>query len=64
VRDVTFSEDASQIRNGAAPQVMAALRTTAFGLLRLARTDNLAAALRTLGWTPGAALYLLGLSTR
>jgi predicted transposase YbfD/YdcC len=62
VRDETFGEDASQIRSGAAPQVMAALRNTVIGLLRLARADNLAAALRTLGWTPGAALYLLGIS--
>lgn len=61
VRDETFGEDASQIRSGAAPQVMAALRNTVIGLLRLARADNLAAALRTLAWTPGAALYLLGI---
>lgn len=61
VRDQTVGEDASQIRSGAAPQVMAALRNTVIGLLRLARADNLAAALRQLGWMPGAALYLLGI---
>jgi predicted transposase YbfD/YdcC len=61
VRDQTFGEDASQIRSGAAPQVMAALRNTVIGILRLARADNVAAALRTLGWTPGAALWLLGI---
>lgn len=61
VRDATFGEDASRIRSGAAPQVMAALRNTVIGVLRLARADNLAAALRLLGWTPGAALFLLGI---
>src|SRR5262249_57485245 len=61
VRDETFGEDASQIRSGAAPQVLAALRNTVIGVLRLARADQLAAAIRTLGWTPGAALYLLAI---
>jgi predicted transposase YbfD/YdcC len=61
VRDATFGEDASRIRSGAAPQIMAALRNTVIGVLRLARADNIAAALRTLGWTPAAALYLLGI---
>lgn len=36
VRDVTFAEDRSQVRSGRLPQVMAALRNTAIGLLRLA----------------------------
>ena len=35
VRDVTFGEDASQVRNGNLPQVMAALRNSVIGLLRL-----------------------------
>lgn len=61
MRDVTFGEDASRIRSGAAPQVLAALRNTVIGVLRLARADNLAATLRLLGWTPGAALSLLGI---
>ena len=34
VRDVTLGEDASQVRTGAAPQVMAALRNVVLGLLR------------------------------
>jgi predicted transposase YbfD/YdcC len=46
VRDVTFAEDRSQIRTGAAPQVMATLRNTAISLLRLAGHTNIAAALR------------------
>ncbi len=61
VRDVTFGEDASRVRSGAAPQVMAALRNAVLGLLRRWRTTNVAAALRTLAWTPGAALKLLGI---
>ena len=36
VRDVTFDEDRSQVRCGNIPQVLAALRNTAIGLLRWA----------------------------
>jgi predicted transposase YbfD/YdcC len=36
VRDVTYDEDRSQVRSGSIPQVMAALRNTAIGLLRSA----------------------------
>lgn len=46
VRDVTFDEDRSQVRTGAGPHVMASLRNTAIGLLRLAGWNNIAAALR------------------
>jgi predicted transposase YbfD/YdcC len=46
VRDVTFGEDASQVRTGHAPQVMAALRNLAIGALRLAGATNIAAATR------------------
>lgn len=46
VRDVTYSEDHSQIRTSAGPQVMATLRNTVIGLLRLTGHDNIAAALR------------------
>lgn len=62
VRDVTFGEDASQVRAGAAPQVMAALRNVTIALLRNARATNMAASLRATGWQPGAALRLLGLT--
>jgi hypothetical protein len=61
VRDVTFGEDASQIRSGAAPEVMAALRNVSIALLRGAGYRNLAAGLRAVGWQPGAALALLGI---
>jgi predicted transposase YbfD/YdcC len=46
VRDVTFDEDRSQIRAGAAPQVMATLRNLAISLLRLHGRTNIAHALR------------------
>ena len=47
VRDVTFDEDRSQVRSGAAPQVMAACRNLALALLRRAGLTNIAAATRT-----------------
>lgn len=46
VRDVVFDEDRSQVRTGAAPQVMATLRNLAISLLRLAGWTNIAHALR------------------
>lgn len=46
VRDVDYDEDRSQIRTGSGPQVMATLRNTAIGLLRLTGHTNIAAALR------------------
>ena len=47
VRDVTFDEDRSQVRSGAAPQVMAAPRNLVIGLLRYRGATPIAAALRT-----------------
>jgi predicted transposase YbfD/YdcC len=61
VRDVTLGEDASQVRSGAAPEALAALRNAVLGLLRQHGQDNIAAALRHFAWSPGAALRLLGL---
>lgn len=46
VRDVTFGEDASRVRTGDAPQVMAALRNTIISLLNRVGWGNKAAALR------------------
>jgi len=42
-RDVTLQEDASQVRRGHAPQVLAALNNLVCGLCSCARIDNLAA---------------------
>ena len=41
-----YAEDHSQIRTGGGPQVMATLRNTVIGLLRLVGHTNIAAALR------------------
>jgi hypothetical protein len=61
VRDVTVGEDASQVRSGNIPQLMAALRNTVIGLLRQTRAANLAAARRYYAANPAAALALLGI---
>jgi len=62
VRDVTFDEDRCQVRTGAGPQVLAALRNTVIGTLRRAGHANIAAALRSYAARPYAALALLGLT--
>lgn len=59
VRDVTFDEDRSQIRTGAGPHVMATLRNTAIGLLRLAGWTNIAYALRHHAHRPERVIELL-----
>jgi predicted transposase YbfD/YdcC len=61
VRDVTFDEDRSQVRCGNIPQVMAALRNTAIGLMRKAGYTNIAAACRRFAARPALALELIGL---
>jgi predicted transposase YbfD/YdcC len=61
VRAVTFDEDRSQVRCGNIPQVMAALRNTAIGLLRYAGYANMAAAGRRLAAQPLQALALIGI---
>lgn len=61
VRDVTFDEDRSQIRTGAAPQVMAALRNLVISLLRMAGKTNIAAALRRNAAHREEALALVGI---
>jgi predicted transposase YbfD/YdcC len=62
VRDVTFDEDRSQVRCGAIPQVMAALRNTTIGLLRRAGYSNIAAACRRFAAQPDLALTLIGIA--
>jgi predicted transposase YbfD/YdcC len=65
LRDVTFAEDASQVRTDGGPHVMATLRNLVIGVLCRAGPVNVAAALRrhardphrplaTLGITPGS----------
>ncbi|HXQ55474.1 MAG TPA: ISAs1 family transposase, partial [Actinomycetes bacterium] len=61
VRDVTFAEDASQVRTGAGPHVMACLRNLAIGALSRAGPVNLAAALRQHARDPTRPLATLGI---
>jgi predicted transposase YbfD/YdcC len=61
VRDVTYREDKSQVRAGKIPQVMAALRNAAIGLIRVSGATNVAAACRRYAAQPGLALAALGL---
>lgn len=59
VRDVTFDEDRCQVRTGAAPQVLAALRNLVISLVRRAGHPNVAAALRRHAAHPVEALALV-----
>jgi hypothetical protein len=59
VRDVTFDEDRSQVRSGAAPQVCAGLRNLGIALLRRIGTPNIAARLRTYSARPREAVALV-----
>ncbi len=59
VRDVTFGEDACQLRSGAAPQVRAACLNLVSALLRRAGLTNLAAGLRTCAGRPAFAVQLV-----
>jgi predicted transposase YbfD/YdcC len=62
IRDTTFAEDASQLRTGAGPHVMAALRNLVIGVLSRAGPVNLAAALRRHPRDPHRPLATLGIS--
>jgi predicted transposase YbfD/YdcC len=62
VRDVTFAEDASQLRTGTGPQVMACLRNLVIGVLGRAGPVNLAAALRHHARDPRRPLATLGIT--
>lgn len=61
VRDVTLGEDQSRVRNGAAPQVLAAVRNAVIHLLSGVAADSRAAAIRRLNHHPEEALELLGI---
>lgn len=62
IRDTTYAEDASRIRTGNGPRVMATLRNTAISLLRLTGTTAIAAALRRNSRNPYRPLQLLGIA--
>ena len=61
---VTFGEDRSTVRAGVGPQVLAALRNLAIGLLRLTGETNIAAACRRYAAQPAVALTAVGLAWR
>ena len=63
LRDVTFAEDASQVRTGTAPRAMASLRNLAIGILRAHGHRNIAAALRRNGRDATRVLPLLGITS-
>jgi hypothetical protein len=54
-REVTCDADRSQVRSGSLPQVMAAFRNTALGLIRQAGETTIAAACRRVAAQPWSA---------
>ena len=60
IRDTAFAEDRSPVRAGHAPQVMAAFRNAAIGLIRTLGTTKIAATTRLFRAQPLAALRALG----
>ena len=61
VRDVTFREDASQIKTAARPRLMATLRNLAIGLIRQAGHTKIAATLRKIRNNPHLIFTILDL---
>ena len=62
MRDVTFAEDASRIRTGSGPRIMASLRNLAIAVLRRAGYTNIAEGLRWASYSFNHPLTLLGLT--
>jgi predicted transposase YbfD/YdcC len=62
IRDVSYGEDASQIRTGSGPQVMASLRNLGIGILKMAGHTSIAAACRHHARDPTRTLATLGIS--
>jgi predicted transposase YbfD/YdcC len=63
VRDVTFGEDASRVRTGSRPRVMATLRNLAIGLIRQAGYTKIAATIRKIKYDTSLLIAVLGLRT-
>jgi predicted transposase YbfD/YdcC len=63
IRDNTFAEDASKVRTGTAPRVMASLRNLAIGILHAQGDRNIAAALRRNARDATRVLPLLGITS-
>ncbi len=62
VRDMTFDEDRCRARKGAGAHVLASLRNLVISVLRLARAENIAEALRDCTWNSAQAFRLIGLA--
>jgi predicted transposase YbfD/YdcC len=62
IRDVSYAEDASQVRTGNAPRAMASLRNLAIGILRRVGQTNIAKALRHNARDATRPLALLGIT--
>ena len=61
MRDVTLGEDASQVRTGSRPRVMATIRNLVIGLIRQAGYTKIAATIRRIKNDPRLLFRLLGL---
>jgi predicted transposase YbfD/YdcC len=61
VRDVTYREDASRVRTGSRPRIMATLRNLAIGLIRQAGYTKIAATIRKIKYNTALLLAILGL---
>ena len=61
VRDVTFAEDASRVRTGSRPRIMATLRNLAIGLIRQAGYNEIAPVIRKIKYDTALLLAILGL---
>ena len=64
IRDVTYGEDASQVRTGTAPRAMAGLRNLAIGILKHHGVTNIAKALRHNARNAHRPLALLSISAQ
>lgn len=62
IRDVGYGEDASQIRTGSGPQIMATLRNLAINILKITGHTSVAAACRHHARDATRTLSTLGLS--
>ncbi len=61
VRDVTFREDASQVKTGSRPRIMATLRNLVIGLIRQAGHTRIAPTIRKIKNSPPLLLSILDL---
>ena len=61
VRDVVFDEDASRVRSGSLPEVLALLRVIVITRLRLASMGGITEARSRLSTNPSAAEFLVGI---